>query len=439
MTKIKTISLISVLVSLSMLCYAIRGKAGAIVITLLIFVLSVYLIKEKKIKKSFSALFGVFILAFSLVLGIIRSCDFEYYLFVGYLGAILILLNNNLDVYKNIWIFLGKISIFEALGVFIQKLFPSFYYSCISLVLPSSVVMSIKNRLVEGYYTGFTRETSFTMFLIVIGLGIYFFDLLKKDDVKIDLNYKIKKYIIISFLFFALLISGKRAPLLFFIVAMIIVRLIKSKKPLKYLLFLITGGGILFLLLYISFPIWSKISFLSRIVELLKYISDKNIIGITNGRVVIYQNALDLWNYNRLFGIGWGNFKYMVSSSLWYSGYDVHNCFLQILCETGLIGAIFFAILTITSIYRFIKCVIKSREYGNDYYYKLSLLVAYIQVFFIIYSFTEPILYEYTDYIIYFVSINITDLLLYELNNRKEKNIKRVRRGRHKINEKVTR
>ena len=438
MTKIKTTTLLSLLISLSMLCYAIRGNAGAIVITMLVFIFSVYLIKGKKINKSLSMIYGAFILAFALLIGIIRSCNFEYYLFVGYFGAVLVLFNSNLDVYKNIWNFLGKISIFEAIGVFFQKLFPSFYNSCISLVLPSSVVMSIQNRLLGGYSTGFTREISFTMFLIVIGLGIYIFDLLKIDDVKIDKNYKIKKYLIILFLFLALLISGKRATLLFFIVTLFIVEFMKSKNPLKFLKYFVIGGGALFLILYISFPLWSKISFLSRIVELLNYIGDKNIIGITNGRVVIYQHALELWKHNPLFGIGWGNFKYMVGSSYWYSGYDVHNCFLQILCETGLVGAVLFVILTISSIYRLVKCVKKSRECGNDYYYKLSILVTYIQVFFITYSFTEPILYEYTDYIIYFVSINITDLLLLKLENNKEKNSTSLQRGRHIKNEKVT-
>ena len=134
---------------------------------------------------------------------------------------------------------------------------------------------------------------------------------------------------------------------------------------------------------------------------------------------MVYQNAIDLWNGNRIFGIGWGNFKYMVNKSLWYSGYDVHNCYLQILCENGLFGAIIFYILTIVSIFRFIRCVKIAGEYGNDYNYKLSLIVAYIQVFFIIYSFTEPILYEYTDYIIYFISINITNILLYRLEKKK--------------------
>ncbi len=422
MSKIKNSTVLSLLIPLSMLCFAIRGKVGAIIITVLNFILLFYLIKEKKIHKPFSNFYAAFILVFSLVLGVIRSSTFEYYLFIGYFTVFLVLLNNNIDIYKNIWNLLGKIAIFEAFGIFIQKLLPNIYYSCISMILPSSVVMSIKDRLVNGYYTGFTREISFTMFFIVIGLGIYIFDILKKDENINELNYKIKKYLIITFLFIALLISGKRATLLFFILSIFIIQFIKSKNSLKIIKYLIVGSGIIFIL-YITFSIWSKISYLSRIVELINYINTENIVGITNGRNIIYQNAIDLWNNNRIFGIGWGNFKYMVSQSLWYSGYDVHNCYLQILCENGLIGAIIFYILTVISSTRMIKCVKKYRDFGDNKSYKLVLLVSFIQIFFIIYSITEPILYEYTDYIIYFISINIIEILLFKIKHIKKNNI----------------
>lgn len=423
MIKIKTDLILSLLITLSMLFYAIRGKIGALLITLFIFIFIIYLIKNgKNINKSFSSFYAIFILVFALIFGISRNINFEFYLFIGYFAAVLLLLNNNLNVYDKVWNILGKISLFEAFGIFMQKLFPNIYYSLISIVLPSNVVSSIKNRLVEGYYTGFTREVSFTMFFIVIGLGIYLFDILKKDKENIDSNYKIKKYFKILFLFAALVVSGKRATLIFFLLTIFIIQFIRSKDSLKTMKYLGIGCGLL-LLLYISFPLWSKIESLSRIVELLTFIKEKNIIGITNGRNLIYQNAIDLWNTNRIFGIGWGNFKYMVNGALWYAGFDVHNCYLQILCENGLIGAAVFYTLTIISIFRFVKCLKKARECGDGYIYKLSLITAYVQIFFITYSFTEPILYEYTDYIIYFISINITNLLLYKLETKKDEKV----------------
>ena len=134
-------------------------------------------------------------------------------------------------------------------------------------------------------------------------------------------------------------------------------------------------------------------------------------VGITNGRTAIYENAIELWKKNRMFGIGWGNFKYSTSQSTWYVGFDVHNCYLQILCETGIIGAIFYYILTFFSIINSIRSILITRKYGEEMH-NLALLTGFIQIFFCMYCITEPILYEYTDYIIYFISINITCLIL---------------------------
>lgn len=49
MIKIKTDLILSLLITLSMLFYAIRGKVGALLITLFTFIFIIYLIKNNKI------------------------------------------------------------------------------------------------------------------------------------------------------------------------------------------------------------------------------------------------------------------------------------------------------------------------------------------------------------------------------------------------------
>ena len=91
MIKIKTDLILSLLITLSMLFYAIRGKVGALLITLFIFIFIIYLIKNNKIiNKSFSSLYAIFILIFALIFGISRNINFEFYLFIGYFAAALI-------------------------------------------------------------------------------------------------------------------------------------------------------------------------------------------------------------------------------------------------------------------------------------------------------------------------------------------------------------
>lgn len=336
---------------------------------------------------------------------LIRSLSPEYYLIVGYLAATVLLLESSTKYYDDIWVWFKYIAIFEAFGVYLQWITPEIYYSLVSIVLPKEVVVSIGNRLVEGYYTGFTREVSYTVFLIIVGLGIYIF-LEDKKKKKYD-------YVIIAFLFGSLLVSGKLAPFLFFILSFLITLFIRSKDKLKIIkclfLVLILIAGIL-----LAYPLWSQIPVLSKFAKIINYLSLRDMTRVTNGRTVIYNDAIQLWKSNIWFGIGWGNFKYSIMSDRWYSGFDVHNCFLQVFCETGIIGGFLYIFLVLMSIVNICKLINYLSKRNNEKVSHLALFCGFIQIFFILYSLTEPILYEYTDYMIFFCSFSTTACLLRE-------------------------
>ena len=400
-----------------MLFYALRGKYGAIVITIYMLLMLPMLLKENFKINVINILYGSYLIIFAVILHTIRSISFEPYLVIGYLAASLLLFNSNIKLYENLWKCLQIISLLEALGIYLQKFLPQVYYLIMSVILPSSVVTSIKKRLLEGYYTGFTREVSYTMFLIAIGLGIYIFNVETQE--KFSKTIFRRKLAAILFLFGALFLSGKRATILFSVMAIFIIQFLKSNDKLKILKYLAIGVMAI-LIIILTFPLWSKIPALKRMVELLGFIGQGDVSGLTNGRISIYRDAITLWNSERIAGIGWGNFKYSTQKTVWYAGFDVHNCYLQILCETGIIGALLFYILTLTSIFNFIRCINRTQKRDVNFY-KLALLTGYIQLFFMMYSVTEPILYEYTDYIIYFICINITGIIL---KNTKEKRYK---------------
>lgn len=406
---IKVSSVLSALIASSMLMFALRGKAGAVVITICILAIVLFQITQRKIKTNYCFFYAIYVFIFAVILHYTRSYSFEYYLLIGYLAASILLLNSKLDLYNKLWPMLGYISIFQAVGIYMQWFLPSVYYSILSIILPSSVVSAIKGRLVAGYYTGFCREVSYSMFFIVIGLGIYIFKMIQhKNGI---LSAQIKRFLGILFLLGALILSGKRATLLFFVVTIFTILFIKSRDRLKFFKYMAWCIGFI-IVIYLTYPLWSKIPSLARIVELLEFISEDDLVGITNGRIAIYEKAIELWKSNPIYGIGWGNFKYSISESIWYSGFDVHNCYLQILCETGIIGAVFYYGLTIFAIINLIRCILVTRETKNNH--NLALLAGFIQIFFSIYCITEPILYEYSDYIIYFIAINVSCLILKE-------------------------
>ena len=408
MKRIKTTELSAIILALSMLLYAFRGKFGAVFITIELVMMLYIILRQKGKQRSFASKYAaVFLLIFAFVLHIIRSISVEYYLCIGYLLTPILLMETKIDHYKELWKWLKGIAIFEAVGVYIQFLVPGLYYSLISVILPSDVISSIRTRLQSGYYTGFSHEVSFTMFLIVIGLGLYLYDS--------EARKNSKKWVIIAFLFSALFISGKRATLLFFVVAYFMTQFIQSDSKIKIIKYsLIVVAGII--LLRLTYTWWSQIPALSRVNEFINYFTLNDVIGMTSGRTVIYENAIRLWNTNKWFGIGWGNFKYSINQNLWFSGFDVHNCFLQILCETGIVGLFFYSILCITSLINSVRAVLMYRRSREIRTYRLAVFCCYIQIFFVLYSLTEPILYEYTDYVIYFVSFNCSNLLVRNRN-----------------------
>ena len=386
-----------------MFLFSLRGKVGAAFIVILTILL---LYNNNKGERHWLSIgYAIFVAIFALSIHVFRTLSYEFYMHIGYLAATLVLLNKNTDKYVLLWRYLREIAVLEAVGIYLQKLFPELYYSIISLLLPDNVIYSIQYRLMEGYFTGFSREVSYTMFFIVIGLGVCIFGDYNNNKSRIKLINIIKAVL----LFGALFISGKRATLLFFIITVVIIAFLRNKRRFKSLKYLL-GACVVIILLWLTSPFWTQITALNRVVVLIDYIRDGDFVGITNGRIMIYQNALDLWKDNIWLGIGWGNFKYIVSESEWYYGFDVHNCYLQILCETGIIGAIAFYTLTMLSVAK-IKFLLNELKDMSGKNQNTTLLIAYIQIFFLLYSITEPILYEYTDYILYFVCINISCII----------------------------
>ena len=405
MKKITIRDISSFLIAFSMLLYALRGNYGAIAISCLIMIEIVVLLTKKNGKRipkgnSYAA---AFLIVFAFFFQMTRTISFEYYRIIGYLATALLLFDAKPGQYNSLWKWLKAISIFEAIGVFVQLLIPNIYYFIMSFLVSDEMLSSIRERLLTGYYTGFTHEVSYTMFLIVIGLGIYIY--------QSDLKRNKRSLVPIIFLSLALVVSGKRATLVFFIAAFFLVQFIKSDSKVKILKYTAVVLGVI-AIIWITYPYWSKLQAFSRINTFIAFFQVRDYTAMFSGRSMIYEDAVKLWQTNPWFGIGWGNFKYSVASTAWYARFDVHNCYLQILCETGIVGAALFLGIIVTSVVNSIKAVFIFRRNMDVNNYRLSLFCCFIQIFFLLYSLTEPILYEYTDYVIFMICFSCSNILV---------------------------
>lgn len=375
------------LLVLSIFLFAYRGNLGGIIA---IISLIVRILKGKFVKTNANKVllfWSLYLLVFPICIYIIRNKNFEFYAFMGYILSLSILIFANELDYERIFKYIYVGAIFIAASVLLQFLLPGIFDSIAKIIMPSNVYTSVINRNSTGYVTGLTREVSYAALFLFIGLLYSIF---------------IKKNRVISFVWLGILfLTGKKAQPIFAIIAICIILYSQTKnlkKHLKILCGIIAGV----FAIVVSFPVWKNISFLERLVTFIENIKNgSDIIGLTSGRTVIYERAIELWSQNKWFGIGWENFRnigaYGSSEyTTWFNHFDVHNCYLQILCETGIIGAaIFLSILIPTLIY-----AIKILRNNPTQYIKFS--ETYF-IFFWIFVLTEPCLY--TDSYVIFLAL----------------------------------
>ena len=138
--------------------------------------------------------------------------------------------------------------------------------------------------------------------------------------------------------------------------------------------------------------------------------------NLLNGRNELYDLALKIWKNNPIFGSGWGAFSYIYKLNYHWDNLeylDVHNVYLQLLCECGVIGLSFFLIIVIFILIKSIK-VNKNEKIRNN----STILALGYQIFFLLYCFSGNPLYDNFCYTFYFMSIGIIMNTYYKNKNR---------------------
>jgi len=193
---------------------------------------------------------------------------------------------------------------------------------------------------------------------------------------------------------FALVLTAKRGHIIFMFFSLIITYVLVinenyAKKVFKvFFVFIVT---------LIGFIIAAKIiPVVSLVLERFLYNGD-----FSSGRFVIWKEALTTVKDNLLFGIGWKGFYYKTLGQNSYLGYtNVHNIYIQLLCEAGIIGLIAVSIIFAYNLLVSIKVNKKLTDYADK---KVLFFAVSSQIFFIIYGFTGCGLYDFT-FIMYVLS-----------------------------------
>lgn len=122
----------------------------------------------------------------------------------------------------------------------------------------------------------------------------------------------------------------------------------------------------------------SSISFFKRIIE-----QRLSTAGSGSGRFEIWLNALEIWQNNPLFGIGWYNFLYY-NDMLFQRHNYVHNTFLEVLVETGVVGFFLYMLMHFFIFYKLIKLVKNNSHFKYMFFSYIAMVLLMVSLSLII-------------------------------------------------------
>lgn len=312
------------------------------------------------------------------------------------------------DLPKMLFSILVLIGFLQSIGIILQVFQHDLWQSIVHIYMSDFQVQELVKREFDGYFSGFSTEVAVSAFYIAWFVLICFF---KNWFLKHWINFN-TIFVILGF--YSIILTSKRAHLLFLVLSIIIGIVIANmdrnivRRWSKYLIIIIISIiAFSYLVQYVS-----EESSIGRLLNLFEGLSggEKSLDELSTGRMSFWILAIELFKKKPLFGIGWCNFyKHNVFR------YHAHNTYLQVLCETGVLGFFFyllFLIFTLSFSIRVIKrCVMLRRR---DYLQIICPAFG-IQCFYLLYSITGNTLYDYWYFWAYCVGTILSSLIWYRL------------------------
>lgn len=318
---------------------------------------------------------------------------------------------------------LSTIVFFISNDIFSQFILPLFEYPPVG-----------SNNGLEGFHSGLSDHYSLNgtycgVTTIILGAQIIANKAMKR-------KVKITTISLFFLSFIALLLTSKRAHLLFSVIALVVVYYVinpekRSNKMFKIALLGVAALLVIAILIETGSPLAATFN---RFLE-----SDKG--DISNGRFIMWLLAIQEFLNHPIIGLGWQGYRYSYAENLFVAGnyaggeylegfklLDTHNVYLQVLCETGIIGFAFFLIailVPLISAFRLAKEFLRER---NICIVRQLAFSIGIQVFMLVYCLTGCCINDIT-FLIYMMSVAVVGSIALKRNKginlvkmKKEKN-----------------
>lgn len=272
------------------------------------------------------------------------------------------------------------------------------YYSLVMSLFPDNST-NLLQWYNEGCMAGLTHHYSTNGILLSTGFILLFSRVFQFDREKS--RERRKTFLLVVIMLIALLLTGKRGPLLFSLASVFVVYyLFLADRP-KTRWIRILGIGLAVSCLAAIIFTW--IPALGVFINRFSETSESG--DVTLGRVKYWGLAWSLFKSYPLLGIGWGRFE-ILAGEIFTQSNDAHNVYLQLLCETGVVGFVSFIVMATLFLKFSIDSYLVMVKNGNKYSINNKYLAFSIgfQVFVLLYSLTGNPIYISVAYIPYYIA-----------------------------------
>lgn len=275
------------------------------------------------------------------------------------------------------------ISLFFSIVNIIYTYFPQQVATAAYSIITKTSIAYNKRIALEGYGFAFGEDAGYTAFIIALGLAIVWFSI-KEKNIKTHLPM----IFILAFGLFAIQRRGELIVCLIAITAVTIIKWLKSRKckipPISN--FKTIAAPILCVVL--SLIVFTSITSNSR-YDYDQYLSsaedvedmedsdnkDIDIDKLGNGRLALWNLAIEGFIDEPIWGNGWGSYKDIAPKSGNTQATNAHNVYLQLLCETGVVGFCIAGTVFVWILILVWKKTVKTTDQKNGKYYFLGLYI----------------------------------------------------------------
>lgn len=371
-----------------------------------IFILCMGLGKLREINYTdlFLILFPV-LLTFVFIINLNNVEEASKYIIVIWILTISTIILSKVDIKDDSEKIMKFILVLSGIHVFMTLLYaiiPNFVQAINRIILP---IDSYNNNVFEMQHNhincGITPIQNINAIYISIFIGCIFSRMICKK------GNKILNIIFFAFSIIALFLASKRGIMIAVFVAMLFIliylRLKDKDKKINIVKTIKKVIPTILIIILILFLIERYFNAATRIFERF-FIQD----DITTGRTELYSKTWEYIKRSPVVGNG-----LLVTQEILHT-YS-HNIYLQLFCETGIVGLMIFLIMNIKLFHKI--CMMKQTKDER------VILAIYFWVLFLVYGFTGNPLFDYSIIIPYYLSISIINNKKF-INGEKELNDK---------------